>query len=141
MSNLSRRKGARIENDVAHKLNQLCLPLREADLATCRKRSALRYRLVHTTFELVVEVHDARIDEAQYLCADDSDNALRGIDPEIGIGQPAPGQRTTTTSRTLLRVDQEAQAPLEIIPWKRGRSIHRQLGPQHQRDALMGQRG
>src|SRR4029077_6926960 len=33
--------------------------------------------------------------------------------------QPAPGQRTgAATSWTLLRVDQEAQAPLEIIPWE-----------------------
>ena len=37
MSNLSPRKGARIENDVAHKLNQLCRPLREADAATLSK--------------------------------------------------------------------------------------------------------
>src|SRR6476619_6993168 len=37
MSNLSRRKGALIENDVAHKLNQLCRPLREADAATSSK--------------------------------------------------------------------------------------------------------
>ncbi len=49
------------------------------------KRSALRYRFVHTTFELGVEAHDARIDEGQYLRADNPRNALGGIDPESRI--------------------------------------------------------
>ena len=73
------------------------------------KQSGRGYRLIYATLELGVELHDRRIHERQDLRQDNAGDTLRRVDPEIGVGQPGPGQAAAAAaSGTLLRIDQEA---------------------------------
>jgi hypothetical protein len=89
---------------------------KRADAAIVGTRSVLRQRFVQAALELAVEAEDARIREWQDLRHYNAGNVLRRIDPEIGIGQPGPGEAAAAPSRrTFLRIDQEAQAPLDVL--------------------------
>src|SRR5271169_5230263 len=82
---------------------------RRADAALASKRSGRGYRLIYATLELGVELHDSRIHERQDLCQHNAGDTLRRVDPEVGVGEPGPGQTATAAaSGTLLRIDQEA---------------------------------
>src|SRR6059036_1515678 len=82
----------------------------------CLDTLSLRQRFVHPALELAVEAENARIHERQDLRQYNAGDLLRRIDPEIGIGQPGPRQAAAAPSRrTFLRIDQEAQAPFDVL--------------------------
>ena len=88
---------------IPHRTCRLPRPLFEnADAAVASKRSGRGYRLIYATLELGVELHDSRIHERQDLCQDNAGDTLRWVDPEVGVGEPGPGQAATAAASGTL---------------------------------------
>src|SRR5882672_2540420 len=101
--------------------------------------------LVHARLELAQQVDRRVVVERQELGGEDAADALGAIDPEVGIGQPGPGQRVgRAAAGHRLGIDQEAQPPLlaharerlHVLRERRHRGLER--SDLHRPDVVLG---
>src|SRR5262245_43425976 len=63
-------------------------------------------------FERAEETDGRLVVEGKDLGEEDAAHALRPVDPEVGVGEPGPGEAAGgAAGGRLLRVDEEAQSP------------------------------
>src|SRR5262245_2928387 len=116
----SRRPNSRDEKGPEFEGYSELRPLaRRLVLKLCRRRTPVYKRRsalegsIHLRLEGREHVDHRGVEEREHLREEHAADALRPVDPEVGVGETRPGQAAGgAAGRQRLSVDQEAQAPL-----------------------------